>query len=144
MEMKVDSQLIKSERKKRAWSQEHLARACGLGHRTIQRIENTGLASYESVMAISSALDIDTAALGVEDNSAAAPAGTAARQLPVRLELPARLLLAVISGILVPLILALDFYQTWGGTPDYFGKGLLHELVYPFCGALFGLTVLCP
>lgn len=145
MEMKVDSNLIKSERKKRAWSQEHLARASGLGHRTIQRIENTGSAAYESVMAIASALDLDTAALGVADTSTVTSAGTsAARQLPLRLELPARLLLALVSGILVPLILAAHFYQAWGDSPDFFGKAFLLALAHPFCGALFGLTVLCP
>jgi transcriptional regulator with XRE-family HTH domain len=147
MEMKVDAHLIKAERKKRAWSQEHLARVSGLGHRTIQRIENTGFAAYESVMAIAIALDLDTAALRIEDDSGVPAAQTSnTRQRPVRLELPARLLLAVISGILVPLIIATEpFSQRFGETTsDYFGRDLLAALVYPFCGALFGLTILCP
>ena len=33
MEMKVDATLIRSEREKRAWSQEHLAEVAGLGLR---------------------------------------------------------------------------------------------------------------
>jgi len=58
MDVQVDRDLIRSEREKRAWSQEHLAAAAGIGARTVQRIEATGIASYESVRAISAALDI--------------------------------------------------------------------------------------
>ena len=42
MDMQVDAQLIRSERLKRAWSQEQLAQVTGLGLRTVQRIENGG------------------------------------------------------------------------------------------------------
>jgi ribosome-binding protein aMBF1 (putative translation factor) len=48
MDMRLDSALIRQEREKRAWSQEHLAGVTGLALRTIQRIESTGSASYES------------------------------------------------------------------------------------------------
>lgn len=65
MEMQVDSNLIRLEREKRAWSQEHLARLTGLGLRTIQRIETTGAASYESISAIASVLSIPVADLRV-------------------------------------------------------------------------------
>lgn len=65
MEMKVDAKVIRTEREKRAWSQEHLARLTGLGVRTIQRIEATGLASYESVKAIAAALGMSVADLSV-------------------------------------------------------------------------------
>ena len=67
MDMQVDRELIRSEREKRAWSQEHLAAAAGIGARTLQRIESTGIASYESVRAISAALEIPIGALRVED-----------------------------------------------------------------------------
>jgi hypothetical protein len=53
MEMRVDAKRIRVEREKRAWSQQHLASVTELGLRTIQRIEATGLASYESIQAIS-------------------------------------------------------------------------------------------
>ena len=58
MDVQVDANFIRLEREKRAWSQEHLASAAGIGARTIQRIEATGVASYESVRAISAALEI--------------------------------------------------------------------------------------
>ena len=73
MDMPVDRDLLRSEREKRAWSQEHLAGAAGIGARTIQRIEATGIASYESVRAISAALESPIGALRVDDASPQAP-----------------------------------------------------------------------
>ena len=58
MDVQVDGELIRSERERRAWSQEPLASAAGIGVRTIQRIEATGVASYESARAISAVLEI--------------------------------------------------------------------------------------
>lgn len=69
MDVQVDSDLIRSEREKRAWSQEHLAGAAGIGVRTIQRIEATGVASYESVRAMSAALEIPVKTLRREGGS---------------------------------------------------------------------------
>jgi DNA-binding XRE family transcriptional regulator len=63
MEMKLDASLIRQEREKRAWSQEHLAAVTGLALRTIQRIESTGSASYESAGAIAASFDLTVAAL---------------------------------------------------------------------------------
>lgn len=57
--MRINAKLVKRERKKRAWSQEHLARVTGLGMRTIQRIESTGLASNESVASIATVLEMN-------------------------------------------------------------------------------------
>jgi len=69
MDVQVDSDLIRSERERRAWSQEHLAGAAGIGVRTIQRIEATGVASYESVRAMSAALEIPVKTLRREGGS---------------------------------------------------------------------------
>jgi transcriptional regulator with XRE-family HTH domain len=57
MDMKLNSGVIRQEREKRAWSQEHLADVTGLTLRTIQRIEATGSASYESAGAIAAVFD---------------------------------------------------------------------------------------
>lgn len=67
MDVQVDRDLIRSEREKRAWSQEHLAGAAGIGARTVQRIEATGVASYESVRAISAALEVPVDQLRADD-----------------------------------------------------------------------------
>jgi transcriptional regulator with XRE-family HTH domain len=84
MDVQVDRDLIRSEREKRAWSQEHLAGAAGIGARTLQRIEATGVASYESVRALSAALEIPV------DELRAGAASPAAEQIP-----PARLRFAL-------------------------------------------------
>jgi transcriptional regulator with XRE-family HTH domain len=65
MEMQVDSQLIRAEREKRAWSQSHLATVTGLGLRTVQRIEVNGRGSYESAAAIAAAFSMSVADLMV-------------------------------------------------------------------------------
>ena len=77
MDVQVDRNLLRSEREKRAWSQEHLAGAAGIGVRTIQRIESTGIASYESARAISAALEIPLGQLRGGDD---APQITAPKQ----------------------------------------------------------------
>ena len=69
MDVQIDGDLIRLEREKRAWSQEHLAGAAGLGVRTIQRIETTGVASYESARAISAVLEMPVTALRADDGS---------------------------------------------------------------------------
>jgi transcriptional regulator with XRE-family HTH domain len=63
MDMKLNSAAIRQERENRAWSQEHLAGVTGLALRTIQRIESTGSASYESASAIAAVLEIPITAL---------------------------------------------------------------------------------
>jgi DNA-binding XRE family transcriptional regulator len=67
MDMKIDSSYIKAQRARRAWSQEHLAEVTGLGLRTIQRIEKTGAASYESARSLAAVFEIDVAELRVAD-----------------------------------------------------------------------------
>jgi transcriptional regulator with XRE-family HTH domain len=57
MEMQINATLIKQYREQRAWSQNQLADVAGLSMRTIQRIEASGTASYDSVQALASALD---------------------------------------------------------------------------------------
>ena len=73
MDMKVDSSYIKAQRARRAWSQEHLAEVTGLGLRTIQRIEKTGAASYESARSLAAVFEIDVAALRVAEVAPVVP-----------------------------------------------------------------------
>ena len=72
MDMRVDPKRIRAERERRAWSQEHLATVSGLGLRTIQRIEKTGAASFESVRALAAVLEISVAELRVVRDDARA------------------------------------------------------------------------
>ncbi len=57
--MKINSDLVKRLRFEKPWSQEQLSDACGLNLRTIQRLENTGKASIESVRALAAVFDVD-------------------------------------------------------------------------------------
>jgi transcriptional regulator with XRE-family HTH domain len=65
MDMRIDSKRIRAERERRAWSQEHLATVSGLGLRTIQRIEKTGAASFESARALASVFEVSVADLRI-------------------------------------------------------------------------------
>jgi len=73
MDMRVDSSYIKAQRARRAWSQEHLAEVTGLGLRTIQRIEKTGAASYESARSLAAVFEIDVAELRVAEPAVVEP-----------------------------------------------------------------------
>jgi transcriptional regulator with XRE-family HTH domain len=57
--MKVNTARVLDLRKQRSWSQDEMATAAGLNLRTIQRIENEGTASLQSLKAIASALEVD-------------------------------------------------------------------------------------
>lgn len=59
MEMKINSQKIASERKSRAWSQQHLADASVVSLRTIQRVENNGTGSLETIKALAACFELD-------------------------------------------------------------------------------------
>ena len=80
MDMNLDSKRIRAERERRALSQEHLAEAAGIGLRTIQRVETTGVASYETAKALAAVFECDVARLQVV-NPPAVPGTRAHRAL---------------------------------------------------------------
>lgn len=81
--MQVNAELIRLEREKRAWSQSHLAGVCGLGLRTIQRIEATGSASFESAAAIAAAFLLTVSELkAMQGETMQLPASEAAMRRP--------------------------------------------------------------
>ncbi|CAM2990945.1 helix-turn-helix domain-containing protein [Vibrio neptunius] len=57
--MKVNTKKISSERKSRAWSQQHLADVSALSLRTIQRVEKEGTGSPETVKALAASFALD-------------------------------------------------------------------------------------
>ena len=61
--MKINAELVKKLRADKQWSQEQLAATCGLNLRTIQRLENTGNASIESVRALAAVFAVDASSL---------------------------------------------------------------------------------
>ena len=58
--MKINANMIKKLRIARNWSQEQLSEACGLSLRTIQRLENGGNASLESIRVLAAIFKIDS------------------------------------------------------------------------------------
>lgn len=69
-EMKLNTDFIKAERERRAWSQNHLADAAGISLRTIQRVESAGTASKETTLAIASALSTSVEQLVIASSTA--------------------------------------------------------------------------
>ncbi len=130
MEVRVDSKLIRSERENRGWTQDHLAKVAGLSLRTIQRIENKGSASLESVTALASVLSAEVADLRARES-----VRSRERAIRLSLELPVRISLAAGSGALCALLFR------WTVDAGWLEYGWLN---YGIGGALFGLTVLCP
>lgn len=57
--MRVNASLIKQLRSERSWTQQHLADACGVSLRTIQRVERYGTASNETLMALASVFEVE-------------------------------------------------------------------------------------
>lgn len=63
MDIMLDTELLKSLRKKKCWTQEKLAANADLSLRTVQRAEGKGTSSSETMLALASALDTTTDAL---------------------------------------------------------------------------------
>lgn len=57
--MKIDNELVRKERNRRGWTQQHLAELCDCSLRTIQRVENQGLASHESISALCAVMELN-------------------------------------------------------------------------------------
>ena len=56
--MMIQSDIVRGQRQKRGWTQQQLAELADLSLRTVQRIEAQGVASNESVSALSAVLEI--------------------------------------------------------------------------------------
>jgi len=66
MEMKINSKLIVKLRKEKGWSQQQLSLVSGVSLRTIQRVENEGNTSIETLKSLASAFELDFNALFVK------------------------------------------------------------------------------
>lgn len=65
--MKINAALVLEQRLRRAWTQEELAIASGLSHRTIQRVEREASGSLETKKALAAIFEVDIADLKHED-----------------------------------------------------------------------------
>lgn len=56
--MEIRGDIVKQLRTEKGWTQSHLAEVCDVNLRTIQRVENQGSASVETIMALCVAFDV--------------------------------------------------------------------------------------
>jgi len=57
--MLINKEKVRQLRTERGWTQAHLAELCDVSLRTIQRIENQGSSSAESLMALSAVFEVE-------------------------------------------------------------------------------------
>lgn len=70
----INAELVREQRVKRGWTQQQMAEVADLSLRTVQRIENQGVASNESVSALSAVLELPRERLLVSPGPGAAAA----------------------------------------------------------------------
>jgi transcriptional regulator with XRE-family HTH domain len=61
--MEIRGDIVKQIRTSKGWTQAHLAEICDVNLRTIQRVENQGSASLETIMALCVAFEVKRQAL---------------------------------------------------------------------------------
>lgn len=75
--MDIRGDIVKELRTQNGWTQAHLAELCDVNLRTIQRVENQGSASLETIMALCVTFDVKRQALfKVPEQSQVENAGT--------------------------------------------------------------------
>lgn len=65
--MDVNARRIKALRTSSGWTQQHLADACAISLRTVQRVERYGNASQETLASLSSVFEVEQAELIVAE-----------------------------------------------------------------------------
>ncbi|WNC72717.1 helix-turn-helix transcriptional regulator [Thalassotalea psychrophila] len=71
MDMKINIKLIKKLRTEKSWTQDQLAMIAGVSLRTIQRLENKGTTSLETLKAIAVVFGMDASQLNKEQDVSA-------------------------------------------------------------------------
>jgi transcriptional regulator with XRE-family HTH domain len=79
--MMINAELVRDQRTRRGWTQQQLAEVADLSLRTVQRIENQGVASNESVSALSAVLEVSRETLLIEPPSPTPQRAAAERRL---------------------------------------------------------------
>ena len=99
--MEVLNEKVKQLRLERNWTQQHLADACDISLRTIQRIEKYGNASHESVMSLCAVLEITKNDICVVPKVAAEEMQEIKILRPLVLIIPSLLIGAVLGAFMV-------------------------------------------
>jgi transcriptional regulator with XRE-family HTH domain len=102
--MEIRGDIVKHMRTDKGWTQAHLAEICDVNLRTIQRIENQGNASFETIMALCVAFEVKRQILfKVPEPSEIQP--IAQRISKTHIMIFASGLLLGMAGVLVPIVL---------------------------------------
>lgn len=64
--MEINALKVKNLRSEQHWTQQHLADACGISLRTVQRVERYGNASNETLMSLAAVFNVDRKSLVLE------------------------------------------------------------------------------
>lgn len=110
--MKLDGKKVQALRMARCWSQEQLAQAAGLSVRTIQRIENGGSGSLETIKSLSAVFDIkpqNNELQHVEDSTESIGSKLARCSWAIAFLISVVLLGAWVIDILIPTLKGADF-----------------------------------
>jgi DNA-binding XRE family transcriptional regulator len=94
--VEVSADLIKQMRQERGWTQQHLADACSVNLRTIQRVEKQGQAANETVLALCAVFEVERSRLSVIPVVNAAQLEVVTYRNPLMF-----ILVALLSGILL-------------------------------------------
>jgi transcriptional regulator with XRE-family HTH domain len=94
--VEVSAELIKQLRQERGWTQQHLADACSVNLRTIQRVEKQGQAANETVLALCAVFEVERPRLSVIPVVDAAQLEVVAYRNPLLF-----VMLALLAGILL-------------------------------------------
>jgi transcriptional regulator with XRE-family HTH domain len=64
--VELNAEIVRDARKQRGWTQQHMADACDVSLRTVQRVEKLGVASPETLLGLCAVLEVDHSELLAE------------------------------------------------------------------------------
>jgi transcriptional regulator with XRE-family HTH domain len=102
--MEIRGDIVKKMRTDKGWTQAHLAEICDVNLRTIQRVENQGSASLETIMALCVAFDVKRQVLFKVPEASEIEAGVD-RISKIHIMIFASGILLGMLGVLVPVML---------------------------------------
>lgn len=100
--MNLDSALVRTERQSRGWTQQQLADVTSLSLRTVQRVENQGQGSNETVSALCAVMALEREALLAPRRALERQQG---KQWPILLLLVLAGVLGVVLGVIGTLLI---------------------------------------
>lgn len=100
--MDINTKTVKSLRQQRGWSQQHLADACEVSLRTIQRAEKDGRVSPDTLQALCAVLEVTPKSLSQVPDLTAGQFEPA-NPLRQKLMLAAAMLAGILVGVLATL-----------------------------------------